>query len=380
MRPKSHQPIAIDIILHYICIGMKVTILYTTDTDGAKSIKNVAEDIITTHHTTASILPITMGGSGFLDAAAENIEGCHCMTAGIRNRHAIANTAEYLITKDGKTAYIEAFKACGFDPDDSNRNPAKAFTLGVGDLIIDALRNGCRNFVIGIEELATIDAGIGMLNAIGYKILTPNGNELPLYRGSEMLRAASIVDSEIAPLLKRCRFTVAINDDSAFYASTGPSMRHARQLGANDVTTDILDNGLRNMASLYFKHNGRDVSYIKGGGAGGGMAGALASFFNAKLKAATSIIPGAAHINAALHKTDAVIIICDSITPAIATNVAFQYLITPVRRKAIPIYCLARHTGDITMLKNLGITNAYATTDIPTGLLDLLDSMHKKSD
>ena len=203
---------------------MKVTILYTTDTDGAKSIKNVAEDIITTHHTTASILPITMGGSGFLDAAAENIEGCHCMTAGIRNRHAIANTAEYLITKDGKTAYIEAFKACGFDPDDSNRNPAKAFTLGVGDLIIDALRNGCRNFVIGIEELATIDAGIGMLNAIGYKILTPNGNELPLYRGSEMLRAASIVDSEIAPLLKRCRFTVAINDDSAFYDSTGPSM------------------------------------------------------------------------------------------------------------------------------------------------------------
>ena len=146
------------------------------------------------------------------------------------------------------------------------------------------------------------------------------------------------------------------------------------------MTTDIRDDGLRNMASLYFKHNGRDVSYIKGGGAGGGMAGALASFFNAKLKAATSIIPEAAHINAALHKTDAVIIICDSITPAIATNVAFRYLITPVRRKAIPIYCLARHTGDITMLRNSGITNAYATTDIPTCLLDLLDSMHKKSD
>lgn len=359
---------------------MRVAILHTTNIDDAGAIKKVTEEIQYTYHAATSVLPITLGGKGFIDAAAANVEGCRRVAAGIRDRYATAVTTDYLVSKDGKTAYIEAYKACGFDPCDGNCNPAMTFSTGVGDFMADALRNGCRNFIVGIDELATIDAGMGMLNAIGYKMLTPDGNELPLYRGSEMLRAASIADSETAALLKRCRFTVALNDDSAFYASTGPAMRHAALLGANEVTADILDNGLRSMASLYFKHNGRDVSYVKGGGAGGGMAGALASFFNAKLKPATAVIPGAARLNATIQQADAVIIIVNEISPATISGLAFRHLLNPIMRKSIPIHCLARHSGNEAIVKNSGICSITTCNDIAAGLENIFKALHKNSD
>ena len=246
---------------------MNVLVLYSTHITGAHQIKNTTDAYQATigAHNHVTALPMSDGGQGFLDAIETYATGCRRATVTVRDTHFRLKDTYYITSQDGKTAYIEAFKICGYDHTDPERNPATAFTHGIGDAIADALSHNCRNFVIGIEEIASIDAGLGMLDALGYKILTDNGNELPLYRGSEMLRACAVADSENAALLKRCRFTIACNDDSAFYAATGPAVRHARRLGANEVTTDILDNGLRNMASVYFHHNGRDVSYIKGG-------------------------------------------------------------------------------------------------------------------
>lgn len=49
----------------------------------------------------------------------------------------------------------------------SQRNPLKTTTYGVGEMILDAVRKGCKKLIVGIGGSATNDVGIGMLQALG---------------------------------------------------------------------------------------------------------------------------------------------------------------------------------------------------------------------
>ena len=67
----------------------------------------------------------------------------------------------YGIVNNGAMAIIEMASACGLPLIDSNRrNPMKTTTYGVGEMVADALKRGCREFIIGIGGSATNDAGI----------------------------------------------------------------------------------------------------------------------------------------------------------------------------------------------------------------------------
>ena len=78
-------------------------------------------------------------------------------------------------------AIIEMASACGLPLIDSNRrNPMKTTTYGVGEMVADALKRGCREFIIGIGGSATNDAGTGMLKALGARFLDSGNGELDL--------------------------------------------------------------------------------------------------------------------------------------------------------------------------------------------------------
>lgn len=56
--------------------------------------------------------------------------------------------------------------------------------MGVGEMILDAVHKGCRNFIIGIGGSATTEGGIGMLTALGYEFYDEDDNILPPVFGS----------------------------------------------------------------------------------------------------------------------------------------------------------------------------------------------------
>ena len=74
--------------------------------------------------------------------------------------------AQYGIAPDG-TAIIEVAQACGLNlVKEDERNPMRATTYGVGELLSRAIKRGCRNFIIGLGGTGTSDAGIGMIRAL----------------------------------------------------------------------------------------------------------------------------------------------------------------------------------------------------------------------
>ena len=86
-------------------------------------------------------------------------------------------TAYYGYLKETKTAVIEMASAAGIMLS-NERNPMKATTYGVGEMIEDALSRGCRDFIVGIGGSATNDGGVGMLRALGFEFLDENGEDV----------------------------------------------------------------------------------------------------------------------------------------------------------------------------------------------------------
>jgi glycerate kinase len=128
--------------------------------------KAAAEGILNVDENAEIIsVPVSDGGEGMIEAFSNSLKG-ELITAKIHDPLMRLISSEYFISTEG-IAIIEIAKACGITLlSDNERNPLITTSYGVGELILDALSRGCKNFIIGLGGSATSDCGIGMLRAL----------------------------------------------------------------------------------------------------------------------------------------------------------------------------------------------------------------------
>lgn len=232
--------------------------------------------------------PIADGGEGTIDALVGGLGGDK-IEVKVKGPLFEEVIAEYGILKDN-TAVIEMASASGLTlVPDQLRNPMQTTTYGVGELINDAIKRGCRDFLIGIGGSATNDAGIGMLNALGYRFFDDINHELSP-TGASLINITRIDKSEVNQSLNQCRFTVACDVDNPFYGPEGAAHIYAGQKGAEEDEVLVLDQGLKNFSEVIARELAVDISLEKGAGAAGGLGGGFMAFLNAELKPGTDII------------------------------------------------------------------------------------------
>ena len=134
-----------------------------------------------------TVRPLADGGEGTVDAIAAGLGGRlrTCTVTGPLGRPV---EATYCIA-DG-LAVIEMAAAAGLPlVPAEERNPLHTTTFGVGELIADAISQGCRDFIIGIGGSATNDGGTGMLTALGFRFTDASGAAISviLYQPSSRL-------------------------------------------------------------------------------------------------------------------------------------------------------------------------------------------------
>jgi glycerate kinase len=151
-------------------------------------------------------------------------------------------------------------------------------------MIVDAIINGARKFIVGIGGSATNDGGVGMLQALGFKFRDFSGSELS--RGGAALRGLKSIDrSQAIAALSDCVFKIACDVTNPLLGATGASAVYGPQKGATPEMVAELDEALK----VYSSVAGGDANF-PGAGAAGGLGFAFKTFLGGELKSGVQLV------------------------------------------------------------------------------------------
>ena len=218
-----------------------------------------------------SCYEVSDGGEGFLEASKpDEIVSCHV-------HDALMRWCDSAFGIKGGKAIIEVAKAVGLGMiEPENRNPLVATSYGVGELMVQALRRGCREFVVGLGGSATSDCGIGMLKALKHEWQVTN-------------RKAWYEPFDTS-WLKDIKVTLATDVDNPLCGPNGAAHVFAPQKGANEMMVEKLERRALTFSKMAAKHQGRDCSSMLGAGAAGGLGYAFMEFMDAKVESGAETI------------------------------------------------------------------------------------------
>lgn len=174
-----------------------------------------------------------------------------------------------------KTAVIEVANISGLDLiPPTKRNPNVTTSYGIGEIIKDALDKGCKSIIVGLGGSSTIDGGLGMLNALGVKMLDKNQKQLNFF-GEDLLKIADVDFSNLDPRLIETNIKVISDVKNSLYGTEGASFIFGPQKGATLEQVYQYDKSLKKFAEIVSQSKQTHFQYLEGSGAAGGLGFAL---------------------------------------------------------------------------------------------------------
>lgn len=319
-------------------------------------------------------IPLGDGGEGTVDALTEAWGG-DLRRVTVSDPLMRPVEAVYGISADGSTAIMEMARASGLPLlDDYERNPMLTTTRGTGEMIADALRQGCSKILIGIGGSASNDGGMGMLGALGATFLDAGGKAVDgPGRGCDLSRVASIDLSGLDPLVAQAGITVACDVDSPFCGPLGAARVFAGQKGADSAMVDALDLGMAYYSKALTRARGIDIRDMPGAGAAGGLGGALAAALGAKLMPGIDMVLEAVDFDRRIAGADLIItgegrIDCQTLMGKTPFGV-----LSAARRRHIPVVALGGSVEYSEALNRAGFAGVFSIQSSPISLCEALD-------
>lgn len=256
---------------------------------------------------TARCLPVSDGGEGLVDVLVAATGG-HRIPCSAHDPLFRPLETSFGISGDGSTAFVEVAAASGLPlVPPARRNPLRTTSFGTGELLRAALAHGVRRVILGLGGSATNDAGLGLLQALGFGLRTASGTLLPDgATGADLASVAVIVPPADLPSFE----LVAPCDVSApLYGPLGAAHVFAPQKGASPSDVVLLDDGLRSIAAAFSAFaSGRGFSPdAPGCGAAGGIGAGLLACLGARLVPGIDLVFDAIGLDDALRGVDWVV-------------------------------------------------------------------------
>ena len=212
------------------------------------------------------LIPMADGGEGSLDVLI-NTHELDRITLTVRDPLFRPIESEYAMK--GSDAYIEMAMASGLQLlKEEERSAMLTSSIGVGDLIRDALDNEAKNIYLFVGGSATNDGGIGMAHGLGFRFLDDTGVALtPI--GANLSKIKRIENTNF---LREFNLTIVTDVRNTLLGSEGATRQYGPQKGATPKEIDMLENGMQQLAALILNKSNVDVSTLTGSGAAGGIA------------------------------------------------------------------------------------------------------------
>jgi glycerate 2-kinase len=319
-------------------------------------------------------IPIADGGDGTLEAVISGTGG-RILTATVSGPLGNRITAEYGVTGDGKTAVIEMSRASGLAlVPPARRNPMRATSYGTGQLIQAALDRGVRRILLGIGGSATVDGGIGALQALGVSFLDQLGKPVG-HGGAGLLAIESIELRRLHPALHRAELLLACDVDNPLTGPKGAAAVFGPQKGATPAMVKQLDRGLARLAALITDATGRTFARIPGAGAAGGIAGSFLGLLGAELRPGSGLVFDLLKLDQIVPKMDWVITGEGQIDFQTQFGKGPGMLAKLAARHGVPVVGIAGSVADNSgKLSSKGFTAMFSITNRP---MDLATAMRE---
>ncbi|MFJ8064251.1 glycerate kinase [Psychrobacillus sp. NPDC096426] len=252
------------------------------------------------------LLPVADGGEGTLEPLIMATNG-HTVQVDVHDPIGRPIRVEYGVLGDGKTCVIEMAKASGLTLlKDDEKNPLIASTYGTGELILHALDNGYKKFIVGIGGSATNDGGTGMLRALGIKFLDQFGDELPEGAGA-LAKLHKVDDTNFDKRIRESHFIIACDVDNPFIGPNGATAIFGPQKGVTPELVEVLDQNLFHLANKIEDVTGIALHQKPSAGAAGGLGGAFLALFPVTLKPGIEVVMEAINFKAQIVDADFII-------------------------------------------------------------------------
>jgi glycerate kinase len=190
--------------------------------------------------------------------------------------------ASFGLIDEGKTAVIEMATASGLQllqPDELN--PLQATSFGTGELIKISLDRGVEKIIIGMGGSATVDGGMGILQALGLRFLNADGKDIST--PGDITALVSIDSSGLDTRIKESEVIVLCDVDNQLLGEQGSAAVFGPQKGASTSEVQVLDTALSRLTEIILGQTGKNIATIKYGGTAGGAAAGLYGLLNAQL-------------------------------------------------------------------------------------------------
>src|SRR6266404_8469270 len=202
--------------------------------------------------------------------------------------------ARYAWIGDKKIAVMEMSEVAGMRRVlESERDPLRANTFGVGEMILDAEKRGAGKIIIGLGGSATNDGGSGMARALGFRFF--EGEQELNGAVSELQKLTRIQKPKNLALPK---IVAAVDVKNPLLGESGATRVFGPQKGATDDKIDILERGLTRLADAVANQFGFDYRNEPGAGAAGGLGFGLMSFCGAKIRPGFDVVAEAVGLEA----------------------------------------------------------------------------------
>jgi len=233
--------------------------------------------------------------------------------------------ARYGWISDNKLAVMEMSEAAGMRRlCESERDPVRANTFGVGEMILDASDRGAKEIIIGLGGSATNDGGFGMARALGFRFLA--GTKELTETVSELVKLTEILlpERSVGALVpsaqprnrrltqpplqpEATKINAAVDVRNPLFGKNGATHVFGPQKGATEDELDILERALTRLAEVIAEEFGFDYRDQPGAGAAGGLGFGLMSFCSAKIRSGFDVVAEAVGLESKMKDADLVI-------------------------------------------------------------------------
>lgn len=289
-------------------------------------------------------LPMSDGGEGMVDCIAEAV-GATVVSVKVHDPLMQIIEAQYAVSDDGTTAYMEMAAASGLPlvPKD-RRNPMLTTTYGVGEMLLDAVRRGCKKIVMGIGGSATCDGGKGMIECLEANLPLP------------------------------IEIIVASDVSNPLYGENGASYVFAPQKGATPEQVILLDQQLRSFArETEAKGIAQpDLAEYPGAGAAGGLGYGLMAYLNARLQSGIDLLLDTIRFDEHISGADFILTGEGKSDRQTLMGKVPEGILKRAIKQGIPVHLLSGAIEDDSSLKEAGFASVRSINEIDIRPLDVL--------